>query len=820
MILASACTASTGTADDAAAQTSCEQSAAEVVDRFDSFLAPYADQSPAEFLANPELDGLEQFQNDVANIIVRVATDPNDDCTEADLEAEVDLALQDYAGDGLLNQYLVGIVRDGLAVERRDVLVTPDDDLTQVLPLLGPGSTVTLGEGTFTLDATILVQSDLTLIGAGQKDTVIESSASAAALAVLGAGSLTLNDLTLARVGDEPGSVLLAVDANLQAVDVTVSGGRVDAEDAGGSGIVLSAENPGPVVSLDRVTVSQNEAAGIAITGVMAPTIVNSSIAENGECGICYFDDSGGQLQFTAVQGANVGVQISGSAAPEIAHNDFTENAVAGLLIEGSSSPVVVDNRIAGVGDTVGIDVQGAAAPIVQANRLEGLAVGLSLRGESVASVSDNGFRESDVGLLVAGTANPEVFSNSMEEIATSAMLHSASSTGRFSNITITAADGAAVVLEGEAAPTIIDLVVDRGPVGVVFREQAKGALQNATITDAGVAIEIGDQAEPTVDGTTIVRAKDAAVIIGGSGSPRVSNSMIEDSVAIAIQAGGTGTPIVEANVIGGGDTAILVTDESQAMIVGNMLTGQSFGIALSNTAQPTISDNEIVASVAGAISFEGQSGGVVSDNRIIDVGIVGIRVGGQADPTLESNVLFAAAPEPVGNSGDSADDDVEEGTDDGTGDDAGDDAADETQDSGAGLLFVDQATGAATDNQLFGFTIGVQVSDQAAPSLASNVVDGAGIGGVGVLYGLDGAGTATSNIVQGQQLGFQLSGNAAPILQDNVVTAPEAAAFLVQGDARPVLDSNECDQSPVGIVILEQAEVQATDNLCEISEG
>ncbi len=88
---------------DADAASSCAASALQIVERFDAFLEPYADMAPDEFLAT-DLDGLGDFQNDIAETVVGVATDPNDDCTERDLEAEVDAALQDYAGQGTLNQ--------------------------------------------------------------------------------------------------------------------------------------------------------------------------------------------------------------------------------------------------------------------------------------------------------------------------------------------------------------------------------------------------------------------------------------------------------------------------------------------------------------------------------------------------------------------------------------------------------------------------------------------------------------------------------------------------------------------------------------------
>lgn len=228
-----------GTAAEADTGSSCEASAQQIVDRFDVFLEPYSDLAPDEFLAS-KLDDLADFQNDVAQTVVRVATDPNDNCTERDLETQVGIALDQYAGEGTLNQYLVSLVRQGVQVERRDVMVGPDDDLVAILGTLGPGSSITFTEGVFTLDASILVQGDLVLVGAGRDETIVESAADTAAIAVLAGGSMVMNDFTVRHTGELPASVVVAVDSSLELVNMAILGGVVDGDGGGGSGIVLT----------------------------------------------------------------------------------------------------------------------------------------------------------------------------------------------------------------------------------------------------------------------------------------------------------------------------------------------------------------------------------------------------------------------------------------------------------------------------------------------------------------------------------------------------------------------------------------------------
>ena len=132
--------------------------------------------------------------------------------------------------------------------------------------------------------------------------------------------------------------------------------------------------------------------------------------------------------------------------------------------------------------------------------------------------------------------------------------------------------------------------------------------------------------------------------------------------------------------------------------------------------------------------------------------------------------------------------------------------------------MYADRSNGTAESNQLFGFVIGVQVSDQSTPDLIGNRVDGAGLGGVGILYGLDGGGSAAENRVIAQQLGFQLSGTASPELIDNSIEDVSTAAFLIQGTSAASLVGNTCEGAPVGIVVLEAAAPAVTGDACPVA--
>ena len=826
-LIATACTSGDGTDDSASGQAgggggtvseSCAAAADVIVTRLDTFLEPFGDLSPSEFLERPELPGLDTFQNDIAETILDVVRDPNDDCNEADLGAAVDAALLDYADEGLLPRYLVGKVRSGTAIERRDVMVSPADDLLAILPFLGPGSTVQLSEGTFTIDATLLVQSEVTVVGAGVDATFLDSTAPDAAAAVLGDGHLILSELTVRHVGDAPASVLLAVDAPLTLQNVRVSGAVTDTEGGGGSGVVVTGiDTPSAAADTSDATatdgrqstisnseITDNDAAGVAVTGAQSPAIFDSRIAGNGQCGICYFDQGAGTVSSTTLEGNGIGIQASDASTAEVFENMFVRNEVAGILIEATSAVTIVSNTFDAPG-TVGIDVQGTATPTIRENTFGPHAVGISLRGESTAAVEANTIGGGDIGILVGGAADPEVSGTTVSDTVVSGLLHTESSTGTFTTNNVAPTEGAAVVVEGTAAPTYVDNTLEGGAVGFVFRERSSGNIRENQLENQEVGIEAGDDSFPELVRNTFTGTSAAGLIFSGAAKGEARENRFIDQASIAIQTGGSSSPLIKDNVVEGGDTGALITETSSPRLVSNTFNDQNFAIGVSGQATPEITDNDISGSLASAVSYEGESGGQLTGNVITEAGIAGIRVAGTAAPLIDGNDLFAAPPPQAGD----AQATVTPG--------AGDVAAQAPDQSGVGLLYAEDAKGTASNNNVFGFVIGVQVGDTAAPELLTNRIDGAAVGGVGILYS-GGAGRAEGNESLNQQIGFQLSGTSSPELVDNVVGTVGAASFLIQGSSKATLSGNRCETARPGIVVLEQAAPELSENACPVA--
>ena len=267
-----------GEAKPATVEERCRSGAQQVAGRLETFVASLGVISPQEFLAQEEIEGLPEFQNDVARIIAEIANQNSTLCDLDGLQALVDEELAQLDSQSLLSSYLVSAIRFGGTRERSDVLVGPGDDFDAILGLLDDGSSITLTAGTYEFDTSLLIQRDLTIVGDGVETTIIQSTAADAAVAVFGDGKLTMRDLALQHVGESSASVILAFGAPIDIEYVMVSGGKGDEDTGGGNGILLS----DGVVNEDGIT--GDRPAEVAPVG--ASRIVNSGVTGNAIGGV------------------------------------------------------------------------------------------------------------------------------------------------------------------------------------------------------------------------------------------------------------------------------------------------------------------------------------------------------------------------------------------------------------------------------------------------------------------------------------------------------------------------------------------------------
>lgn len=807
LVLAALASACSSDADDQTGEAlarpvaDCDATAAGVVERLVEFASPFQDLAPEEFLAQPELDGIEDYRSDVAGMLI------NEDCNAEVFEGLLDTRLQALRGESLLIDFLVGAIRsDPAERETRDVVVEPGDDLAGVLGSLGGGSTVTLTSGVHEVDETLLVQVDLVLIGESRERTEIRSSAGDAAIAVFGDGQLDLRQLSLLHVGSKRSSGVLSFAAPVAVADARVSGAVADDDGIGGVGLLLSAAqiidadgdalgtgNQVPSARIVDSEIIDNDFAGVVIAGSLEAAVEGNVASDNGGCGVCFFDGATGFAQANTIANNEIGVQISEGAVPDVASNLIEANTIAGVLIDGDGAAAVFDNDIAGNGEA-GVDVQGSGEPLISDNRFASQPFSLSLRGTTRATAQNNDFVGGEVGLLVGEQATPTAIGNVFRDQSLAALQHEGGSAGEFTDnaVEVTpdgdAASGVGVIVRGQATPAHRDLVVSGGAVGVFAGEQSEPQFKGARLRAQQVGLQVDDIAAPVVSDSVITSSLTSGVIWAGEAGGELTTSKISDPPEIVVQIGGTSTPSITANGLEGGGTGVLVVDAAMPLITQNEFRGQEFAIGVSGVAAPSIRANEIVGASQVAVSFEDESSGELADNRIIETPLVGVRVTGSSTATISENQLAALRTETPGDG------------------------------RAVGLLFDDAASGDAEANVIVGFAIGIQVSGASKPAIRANNVDGASVGVVGVLYSDEAAGAALENTTVNQPIGFQASADTSPKWTSNTVENATAAAYLLQGTARPVLDQNNCPNLvAAGIAVLEQASPLLGSNDCPL---
>ena len=593
LVVAAACSpsgqAAEGTAQPAPAAVAdiCAQGAERVVERLDSFLDDSADLSPEEFLGQDDIDGLVEFQNEVAQILTETTNENSTLCDLEGLQGFVDAALAESPGRGLLGNYLVSVVRFGGHLERADVAVRPGDDVVQ--------------------------------------------------------------NLAIEHVGDSAASVVLAVGAAVHLDAVVLSGAVADEENGGGNGLLLSAgrdDEIGPATVDSRIVNSRivdNMVAGIAVTDDLAPLIENNLVARNALCGICFLERSAGTATANLVEGNEFGIQVGDQAAPMIMGNDISGNTLVGIVLLGTNTAVIADNTLAENGE-VAIAVQEQGRSEIRSNTIGAHLFGITLVNESAASVTGNLISDADVGIQVAEQANPTVVDNRLVDIVTVGLLHRDQSTGRFSANTIVRAGRVAVLVEGDAEPEIVGLRVEGAEVGVSYREQAGGTLSTSYFDMIDIGVQIEDAAGPVIVDSQIEAPEAAGIVVRSTGSAQVKNNLITNPTTLGLGVAGDANPVFEGNTVTGGETAASLIEESVATLTGNRFVGQAIAIQVGDTAAPLIDRNDILDATGAAIVYRDSSGGTATNNNILNPLTVGFQVIDDAAPDLSSNRV--AGPE------------------------------------------------------------------------------------------------------------------------------------------------------------------------------
>ncbi|OLV18467.1 right-handed parallel beta-helix repeat-containing protein [Deinococcus marmoris] len=245
--------------------------------------------------------------------------------------------------------------------------------------------------------------------------------------------------------------------------------------------------------------------------------------------------------------------------------------------------------------------------------------------------------------------------------------------------------------------------------------------------------------------------------------------------------------------------SGLWVKDAGEAQISDSSVTGNVFGIYVSDRSQVAVSSTVLNANRDGAFLFKDQSGGTVTTSTIEGNGSHGVHITGQATPELSANRI--------------------------------------RDNRGRGVTVYGQATPTIHDNTIESNTLqGIGVQDTATPDIENNVIQGNRQSGV--TYFDNAGGSASGNTVQANQTaGFRITEYAAPTLNGNTVvrnrenglgyseyaagsasrntiTANSNPGIAVWGDAEPTLNNNMVSlNKQSGVVLAERSAPQLSDN-------
>lgn len=825
------------------AEEGCAAGADRLVARLERFLAELPDIEPEEFLALEQVDGLVEFQNDVAQILADTTDQRSTLCNLDGFQELVAERLVDVEREGLLAEFLIATIRDGRELTTADVEVTPDDDVEAVLGLLDDGSTITFAAGTYELERPLLIQRSIAVVGDGVGSTMLRSQASDAAIVVVGRGRLLARDMAVEHVGDEPASVILAFDRPVDLARIRLTGGVTDPEGGAGNGLVLTDEAFGGQrfddveaqrsVVIDSI-LEDNAGAGIALDGAVAPRVENSELTGNGICGVCFFGTAAGEVVGADIHGNDFGIQVGDQAAPLIRRSRVSGNTTAGIVVVGDAAPTIDGGEIASNGD-IGLAIQERGAPIVLATRFEGHRFAVSALSDTTTVVRDSEIVGAEVGVQVDDRGVVELAGLEIDGTTLAALAVSGEGTASLDGLEIRPAAGLGLVGEGGAVIDAEGVVVTGGEVGMAFTGSVTGSIRNTVVREATIGVQIDDGASPALADLEIFDVVEAGVVARGESAATVERASVVGAGTVGFAMSDDVTVTLDRVVVRSSPTGAAVIGSARPTIRSGEFSDVDVGLQIAEQAEPVIEENSILEPRAAGLVYVDEGAGSARRNDIRDPGVVGIQLGDRARPELGENVLFRSRPEPAGDDAvvpdaDDTDPDDEpaetdtdaptDGGDRGVGGDRdgveGDPTAPElVEDATVGILYAGTSSGTAAANQIIGFVIGVQVGERAEPDIEDNVIDGGVLAGVGVLYRDDASGAARANRTAAHAVGFQIGDSATPLVTENVIESARNVAILVQGAADPRLEQNVCPEDLVGIGLLDGVDPARVDNDC-----
>jgi parallel beta-helix repeat protein len=255
-----------------------------------------------------------------------------------------------------------------------------------------PGQKVVLPPGEFVIDQTFAFGDSWHIAGAGREATRIVVKEGPAVFMFRGAGTVTLEGVTLAR---RDGGDLLVVhgDFELRVVDSAFVGPLsddevlVDAEDVRSwVGVRLIGGIRGGVIRGSEI---RNTIYGIVIGDPLGVVIEHNVIRDNRGPGIHFYNSGGAVTRENRFVSNGYGIMVTHDAIARLERNVITGSRRTGIVYGGTAGGIAISNTVEG-SVLAGIAIGGAAAPSVVGNTVTANEDGIAVFMWAEPSVEDN----------------------------------------------------------------------------------------------------------------------------------------------------------------------------------------------------------------------------------------------------------------------------------------------------------------------------------------------------------------------------------------------------------------------------------------------
>ena len=297
----------------------------------------------------------------------------------------------------------------------RDVWVYADGSgdyptIEAAVAALGPGSTIRLGKGTFTLTKTLVLDYALELVGSGWQTGNTLVAYAGTVVAVNGA-DLHAENIRFVSAATTLRSVVMEVrDSVLDLQSCYFSGGN-RLSDSGGYGLFLGGSTTATVTNC---VFTKNGLHGISVEDEAQVLLQgNTCMTNSAGAGILFSDNAGGTARdnYCSHNGTR-GITAQKNAVVILEGNTCSNNAGSGLSLLGDAGGTIRDNECSSNGLN-GISLNDRSSALVERNTcLSNAEAGILFNHQSRGTARFNECSANKIGILVEATADPVVENN------------------------------------------------------------------------------------------------------------------------------------------------------------------------------------------------------------------------------------------------------------------------------------------------------------------------------------------------------------------------------------------------------------------------